>query len=142
MLNISLKWISDDVYAIREEGCKVLKKLYDSFKCEEFDKRLVEKLTELKNDLNYLRRNIVPMLIKEFIIDSNHSEFLEKNLLPLVLSMSKDKVGNIRMSSGLILRKMLKTLRSNNNINDARYAIEELRKDEDGDVINILVDEI
>ena len=64
LLTISLKWISDDVFAIREEGCKVIKKLFDHFKCDEFEKRLVEKLTELKNEPNYLRRQIVLILIK------------------------------------------------------------------------------
>lgn len=75
LLNISLKWISDDVYAIRykldkfrEEGCKVLKKLYDYFKCEEFERRILEILTELKNDVNYLRRNIVLILIRVLLI--------------------------------------------------------------------------
>ncbi len=76
LLNISLKWISDDVYAIRynieykfrEEGCKVVKKLYDYFKCEEFEKRILDKITELRNDVNYLRRNIVLILIRVLLI--------------------------------------------------------------------------
>lgn len=55
-------WLTDDVYAIREIGCKLMKKLYDLFKCEEYEKRLIEKLNEMKSSNNYLIRNTVTLL--------------------------------------------------------------------------------
>jgi len=142
LLSISLKWMSDEVFAIREEGCKVLKKLFDYFSCEEFDKRLVEKLVEMKNETNYLRRGIVLTLIKEFTIDQNYADLVEQSYFPFVSAMAKDKVGNIRMACAVLLRMMLKFLKSPNNINEAKYILEELKKDTDHDVMNGLMDDL
>jgi hypothetical protein len=70
IFSFCIRWLTDDVYAIREIGCKLIKKLYDLFKCEEFEKRLIEKLNEMKSNGNYLIRNTVIMLGK--VIDLNN----------------------------------------------------------------------
>lgn len=56
--------------------------------------------------------------------------------------MSKDKVCNIRMTCGVILKKVFKKLKISNNINDAKSVLEDLRKDTDAEVTNILMDEV
>ena len=42
-------------------------------------------------------------------MDLSCAEFVEKHLLPFVILMSRDKVCNIRMTCGWILKKMTKT---------------------------------
>jgi len=64
ILSICLGWLTDSVHAIREIGCKLIKKLYDLFKCEMFEKRLIEKLNEMKSNNFYLIRNTILLLGK------------------------------------------------------------------------------
>ena len=59
-------WLTDEVYAIREIGCKLIKKLYDLNKCEEFEKRLIEKMSEMKSNKSYLIRNTIIILGKVY----------------------------------------------------------------------------
>jgi hypothetical protein len=59
MLSFCISWLTDSVSAIREIGCKLMKKLHDLFKGEEFEKKLLEKLHEMKVSSNYLIRNTV-----------------------------------------------------------------------------------
>jgi hypothetical protein len=68
MLGFCISWLTDNVYAIREAGCKLMKKLYDIFRGEEFEKRLIEKLVEMKTHNSYLIRNTVIFLAKVKLI--------------------------------------------------------------------------
>ena len=43
IMPICLKWLTDQVYAIRQNACKILKRLYDIFKGEDFEKKLISK---------------------------------------------------------------------------------------------------
>ena len=38
IMPICLKWLTDPVYVRRQNACKIIKRLYDIFKCEEFEK--------------------------------------------------------------------------------------------------------
>jgi len=64
IFSFCIGWLTDDVFAIREVGCKLMKRLYDLFKCEEFEKRLIEKLNDMKSNNNYLIRTTVIILGK------------------------------------------------------------------------------
>lgn len=57
-----------------------------------------------------------------------------------MILMSKDKVCNIRMTCGLILKKILKNLKNSNILNDAKTVLEELKNDTDPEVTNSLID--
>ena len=69
IMPICLKWLTDQVYAIRQNACKILKRLYDIFKGEDFEKKLISKLNSMIKVDNYLIRITVVLLIKEFLID-------------------------------------------------------------------------
>jgi hypothetical protein len=57
--------LTDSVFAIREAGCKLIKILYFTLKeVEEFEKRLIEKLNEMKISTSYLVRNTVIFLAR------------------------------------------------------------------------------
>ena len=66
ILVICVNWLSDSVYAIREAASKLMKKLYAIFKGEEFEKKLMEKLNEMRTNNSYLIRNTVLILAKVF----------------------------------------------------------------------------
>ena len=61
--NFRNKVITDN---IREASCKVIRKLYDNFKSEEFEKKVIEKNNEMRGSTNYLIRNNILLLIKVF----------------------------------------------------------------------------
>ena len=64
IFSFCISWLTDSVFAIREAGCKLMKKLYDIFKGEDYEKRLIEKLNEMRNNNSYLVRNTVLFLAK------------------------------------------------------------------------------
>ena len=61
---LSISWLTDPVFAIREAGCKLVKKLYDIFRSDELEKKVLEKLNEMKNNNSYLIRNTILQLSK------------------------------------------------------------------------------
>jgi serine/threonine-protein phosphatase 2A regulatory subunit A len=67
IFGICITWLTDSVYAIREAACKLMKKLYDIFKGEDFEKRLIEKLSEMRANTSYLIRNTVLFIAKVFL---------------------------------------------------------------------------
>jgi serine/threonine-protein phosphatase 2A regulatory subunit A len=64
IFGICISWLTDSVFAIRDAACKLMKKLYDIFKGEEFEKKLLEKLTEMRTNSSYLIRNTVLFIAK------------------------------------------------------------------------------
>ncbi len=44
----------------------MIRKLYDNFKSEEFEKKVIEKNNEMRGSTNYLIRNNILLLIKVF----------------------------------------------------------------------------
>ena len=140
ILSICIKWLTDPVYAIRESACKLMKKLYDIFKGEDFDKKLVEKLNEMKQSDNYLIRNIITLLVKEFVNDAYNYDFVERKLMPFIIKLSKDKSANIRVNCAIILKKIMKTSKSKEIVKDATNYLEELKRDRDREVIYAISD--
>jgi hypothetical protein len=65
---LSISWLTDPVYAIREAGCKLIKKLYDIFRSDELEKKVIEKLNEMKINNNYLIRNTILLLAKVILV--------------------------------------------------------------------------
>lgn len=56
-----------------------MKRLYDIFKGEDFEKKLLSKLNGMVKVESYLIRITVVLLIKEFLIDEYELDFMEKN---------------------------------------------------------------
>lgn len=64
MLQMCIGCLSDDVYTVREAGCKLMKKLFTLYKGHEFEKVLMDKVNEMKNSSSYLIRNTILILGK------------------------------------------------------------------------------
>ena len=140
ILSICIKWLTDPVFAIRESACKLMKKLYDMFKGEDFEKKLLEKLNEMKSSDSYLIRNTVTFLVKEFVGDVYNYDFVERKLVPYIIRMSKDKSGNIRMNCAAILKKISKLSKSKEIVKEVTGVLEELKRDRDTEVIYAIND--
>ena len=140
ILNICIKWLTDSVYAIRETACKLMKRLYDIFRGEDFEKKLLAKLSQMIKSESYLIRITVTILIKEFVNDEYNSDFLEKKLFPYVMRLCKDKIANIRMNCVIILKKMNKISKNRDILKDISQLLDELKRDRDIDVLYAISD--
>jgi hypothetical protein len=65
-------------------------------------------------------------------------EIFEKKLLPIVIKLSKDRVSNVRMNAASIFRALAGINLSKDSLKEVNAAVEELKKDKDSDVINVL----
>ena len=63
IMPICIKWLTDAVYAIRQRACKIMKRLYDIFKGEDFEKKLLSKISSMAKSDSYLIR-IISLYIK------------------------------------------------------------------------------
>ena len=106
IMPICLKWLTDQVYAIRQNACKILKRVYNIFKGEDFEKKLIAKLNAMSKHENYLIRITVVLLIKEFLNDEYELDFMEKKLFPILVKLSDDKISNIRQACTHLVKKL------------------------------------
>ena len=70
--------------------------------------------------------------------DEFDHDFLEKRLLSYIIKLSKDKISNIRMNACLLLKKLSLIFKSRDTLHEIKACMDELRRDPDQDVINIM----
>ena len=138
---ICLNYLTDHVFDIRNEGCKLLCNIYNDLNNSEFENKLIEKLNSMSNLTNYLIRNTCVIFIKYFIEKINEKiyfDFFQKKLIFLVYKLSDDKISNVRINCAFILNKVKNCDFENKSNNDKiQKFIDKLKKDDDRDVINI-----
>ena len=138
---LCLNYLTDHVFAIREEGCKLLTNIYKDVRNSELENKLFEKLNQMSNSSNYLIRNTAGIFIKYFIEKINdkiYFEFFEKKLLQIVYKLTDDKISNVRITCAIIFNKVKNcNFKDINNSQKIKKCIEILQKDEDKDVIQV-----
>jgi hypothetical protein len=72
------------------------------------------------------------------LADSSDIEFIEKKLLSLLLKLTKDKISNVRMNTAIILKKLVNITSNREVLSEINNCLEELKKDNDQDVINAI----
>ena len=140
IMPMCLKWLTDPVYAIRQNACKIIKRLYDIFKCEDFEKKLLNKISPMAKSDSYLIRITVVILIKEFLDDEYELEFLEKKLFPYIMKLSDDKIPNVRQACSVVIKKLARLSKNKDVIKDCKSIIEELKRDKDLEVTYAIID--
>ena len=140
ILPICIKWLTDPVYAIRERSCKIIKKLYDIFKGEDFEKKLLIKISSMAKSDNYLIRNTVVFLIREFLVDEYDLDFMEKKLFPYIEKLSEDKIPNVRQACTFVVKKLVRLSKNKDVIKECKSIIDELKKDKDLEVVYSITD--
>ena len=132
--------LNDPVYEIRKKMSFNLVKIFGNMNDKNFNKKIIEKLEEMSHSENYLIRNTVNFVILEFLNNKKNLDFVENNLIDLIINLSKDKVANIRYNTVIIMKKISKISR-NKKINDMiKNRLKELQKDTDIEVIYALND--
>jgi hypothetical protein len=56
------------------------------------------------------------------------------------VKFSKDKISNVRMNVAILLKKMVKLVKSKDTLKEIQAHIEELKRDTDMDVVNAIHD--
>jgi serine/threonine-protein phosphatase 2A regulatory subunit A len=140
IMPICLKCLTDPVYAIRQRTCKIMKRLYDIFKGEDFEKKLLNKISSMAKSDSYLIRITVVLLIKEFLVDEYEFDFMEKKLFPYISKLSDDKIPNIRQACSVVIKKMVRITKNKDVIKECKSIIDELKKDKDLEVVYAITD--
>ena len=87
-------------------------------------------------DFNLPQSKIITVTFQDFYHDNNnYQEFTDNYLVGLVIKLSKDKVSNVRMLSGQVLRNMIRVCKKRENTIECAAALEELKNDVDPDVV-------
>ena len=140
IMPICLKWLTDQVYAIRQNACKILKRVYNIFKGEDFEKKLIAKLNAMSKHENYLIRITVVLLIKEFLNDEYELDFMEKKLFPILVKLSNDKISNVRQACTHVIKKLGRLSKNKDVIKECKSIIDELKIDKDIEVVYAAID--
>jgi serine/threonine-protein phosphatase 2A regulatory subunit A len=140
IMPICLKWLTDPVYAIRQCSCKIIKRLHDIFKGEDFEKKLLNKISPMAKSDSYLIRITVVLLIKEFLVDEYELEFMEKKLFPYIVKLSDDRIPNVRQACSVVIKKLVRLSKNKDVIKECKSIIDELKKDKDLEVVYAITD--
>lgn len=135
IMPICLKWLTDQVYVIRQNACKILKKIYGTCKSEEFKKKLLNKIGSMAKNESYLIRTTVVLLIKEFLKDEYELDFVEKKLFPILAKLSKDLISNVRQSCAQAIKKLVRLSKNKDVVKECKDIIDELKIDKDMEVV-------
>ena len=140
IMPICLKWLTDPVYAIRQGACKIIKRIYDIFKGEDFEKKLLSKISPMAKSDSYLIRITVVILIKEFLVDEYEFDFMEKKLFPYIIKLSDDKIPNVRQACSVVIKKLVRLSKNKDVIKECKSMIDELKRDKDLEVVYAITD--
>ena len=141
IMPICLKWLTDPVYAIRQRACKIMVRLYDIFKGEDFEKQLLSKISSMAKSDSYLIRITAVILIREFLVDDYEiDDFMEKKLFPYISKLSDDKIPNVRQACSIAVKKLVRLSKNKDVVKECKSIIDELKKDKDMEVVYAITD--
>ena len=140
IMPICIKWLTDPVYAIRQRACKIMKRLYDIFKGEDFEKKLLNKISSMAKSDSYLIRITAVILIREFLIDECELDFMEKKLFPYISKLSDDRIPNVRQACSVVIKKLVRLSKNKDVVKECKSIIDELKKDKDLEVVYAITD--
>jgi serine/threonine-protein phosphatase 2A regulatory subunit A len=140
IMPICIKWLTDPVYAIRQRACKIMKRLYDIFKGEDFEKKLLNKISSMAKSDSYLIRITAVILIREFLIDEYELDFMEKKLFPYISKLSDDRIPNVRQACSVVIKKLVRLSKNKDVVKECKSIIDELKKDKDLEVVYAITD--
>ncbi|CAG9771184.1 unnamed protein product [Ceutorhynchus assimilis] len=130
--SLCLTWLTDHVFAIREAATFTLKKLVNQFGADWAESIIIPKLLLMAKDQNYLYRMTCLFCIN-VLIEAN-SDITTRSLLPVVVSLAKDKVANVRFNVAKTLQKILPHLDKGIRQAQVEPVLVELVQDVDVDV--------
>ena len=85
------------MYSIRVSAIQNLKELTKILGSQWAERNIIKQLLDLKSEVNYLHRLTTLFGIAELSTVIS-SDIIKKQFIPVLISMSKDKIPNIRMN--------------------------------------------
>lgn len=129
-LDFSLSLLGDRAYAVRDAAIESFKKIMVQFGPEWTKEKALPRILEFAKHNNYLYRMtlLFAMNILSEVLDAN---VLCGMVLPVILSMAKDPVANVRFNVAKTLESISRVLGKRPDIGKV---LDELARDEDTDV--------
>ena len=91
------KWLNDSVYSIRVASIQNLKELTNIFGSQWAERNIIKKLTDLRNEVNYLHRLTALFGMAE-LSQVLTPDVIKRSFNPILQQMAKDKIPNIRLN--------------------------------------------
>lgn len=102
---ISITWLSDSIFSIREAAINNLKSLTEIFGVQWATKNVIPKLLSLHVEKNYLHR-LTPLFGMSVLSPVLNADIIKKMFLPVIVTLAQDPVPNIRMNVAKTLQNM------------------------------------
>jgi len=131
--SLSMSWLNDCVYSIREAATNNLKKLVEVFGQEWAVEHVIPKVVELTKHTNYLYRT-TPLFAITTLSSVFPPDVVASKLLPLALELTNDVVPNIRFNACKTLQSLLPGLDASLVEGKVKPVITKLVEDKDRDV--------
>ncbi|GAA6027468.1 hypothetical protein NBRC10512_004891 [Rhodotorula toruloides] len=133
LANLCMGWLGDPVFSIREAATINLRKLTEVFGVDWAKETIIPKVMEMGHNVNYLYRMTTTMA-PALDIDS-----IRSSILPTVVSLSADRIPNIRFNVAKAFEVLSQSLASQQGGPDLVSseiipALDKLRSDTDADV--------
>ena len=97
LIPMCFKWLNDSVYSIRVASIQNLKELTNIFGSQWAERNIIKKLTDLRNEVNYLHRLTALFGMAE-LSQVLTPEVIKRSFNPILQQMAKDKIPNIRLN--------------------------------------------
>jgi serine/threonine-protein phosphatase 2A regulatory subunit A len=134
---ICLTWLKDQIFTIREAALNNFKQLTVVFGHQWASRNVIPKIMWQASDANYLHR-VTPLISMSIMADVVPGETVKVHFLPVLTTLSKDRVANIRMNVAKSIQAMLPHLKgqpaNQETLEKFKSILQELIKDEDTDV--------
>lgn len=134
LASLSMDWLGDDVFSIRQAATENLKKLTSTFGEEWARQNIIPKVVELQNSTNYLCR-MQTLRAVEALSDVLSDDLFVSDLVPLVVNAAKDPVPNIRFNVAKCFENLKEKLSPAIVQNDVLPCLKGMAGDNDDDVV-------
>jgi serine/threonine-protein phosphatase 2A regulatory subunit A len=104
LASIFMTWLVDPVYAVRHSAASIYKRICEVFGDTWSASKVVPELNSMLGHKNYLVRvSAIPCV--GMLAETVSKQFLETDLVPMLVKMSKDPVPNVRVNVGKTIQK-------------------------------------
>lgn len=132
---ICLEWLKDSIFTIRESAIENIKQLTIIFGDKWAQKSVLTNLLAQHKDANYLHR-LTALFGMAALGDQLEKETVKVHFLPVLQTMQKDPVANVRMNVGKTSLALLPCLKGSKDLTDqVRHILRTLATDPDADVV-------
>lgn len=133
---LSINWLNDPVYSIREAAVDNLAQLSQLFGDDWCKVNVIDKMLEIKtsNEFNNFITRLTCLFTFTHLIEVVDSSLLIDYVYPFIIDLAEDKVPNIRFNVAKSLQLLAKKLDSKTDLENIVNILKNLQNDIDQDV--------